>query len=102
MVDNRKIIVYHTTMEINIGTYRTLGSRQLDEMLGQDDRIVIVVGKYPRYVLTGYKVDNAPVVLHDKSETEVPGNGKGRDDLNSESIGEDTSRNTGLEDDLDA
>jgi len=79
-----------------MGQFRAMSAKEVDAILSKDE-LIILVSRRPRFTIAKY----APVPVRLYNQAEVI-DGKGRDDLNSESIGEDTPRNTGLENDLDA
>ena len=77
---------------------KLLNCASIERLVEQNDSITVFAGKgrLKRPVFSVSKL----VELHNKPTGGK--DGKGRDDLNSESIGEDTSRDRELENDLDA
>jgi len=58
-------------MELKIGLFRAYSAKQLDELLATGDKIIIIVGKYPRFVVSKYDSVKPKVEVKQKPEGEL-------------------------------
>ena len=58
-------------MELKIGLFRAYSAKQLDELLATGDKIIIIVGKYPRFVVSKYDSVKPKVEVKQEPEGEL-------------------------------
>ena len=58
-------------MELKIGLFRAYSAKQLDELLATGDKVIIIVGKYPRFVVSKYDSVKPKVEVKQEPEGEL-------------------------------